>query len=384
MIKRFFGKILYLIKNETVLSAAVILAAASAFFIRPDSEYIGYIDFRTIALLFCLMAVMAGFQSVGVFKLLAEKLLKRVKRTRGLVLILMALCFFSSMVITNDVALITFVPFTFTVLNMLDEAAKRRLIIPVTAMQTVAANLGSMLTPIGNPQNLYLHGISGMGFAEFITLMLPYTCASLAMLVIWALLASRDKSDEKGENTRIRFEVGTASLNVKRTGVYIAAFVLCLLTVARVIDYKITLIAVTALVAAADHRIFARVDYTLLLTFIAFFVFIGNMGRISAFSDFIGGVIDGRECVTGILASQVISNVPAALLLSGFTDNFRPLIIGVNLGGLGTLIASMASLISFKLLGREDKRLRGKYMICFTVSNVIFLAALMALYIILK
>ncbi len=376
-LKGFADKIFYLIKNETVLSAAVILAAASAFFVKPDAEYMGYIDFRTLALLFCLMSVMAGMQSAGIFDLFAGKMLKRVKSARGLAFILTALCFFSSMLITNDVALITFVPFSFTVLNMLGEAEKRRLIIPVTAMQTVAANLGSMLTPIGNPQNLYLHGVSGLGIGEFAAVMLPYSAASFAMLAVWALTPGG------GGKKDIIAAVRTRGADVKKTAVYTAAFALCLLTVARMVDYRITLIAVTALIAAADHRIFMRVDYSLLLTFAAFFVFIGNMGRIDAFSNFISGVIGGRECITGILASQVISNVPAALLLSGFTDNFKPLITGVNLGGLGTLIASMASLISFKLLGREDKRLRGKYMVCFTVSNVIFLAALFVIYLII-
>ena len=373
MIKAIANKIFCFVKNETVLSAAIILAVISSFFTKPDMQYLDYIDFRTLALLFCFMAVMAGLQKTGVFDLLAESLLKRVRGVKSLVFILVMLCFFFSMFITNDVALITFVPFTFTVLSMLDKAEKSRLIIPLVAMQTIAANLGSMLTPVGNPQNLYLHGISGLGVIEFIALMLPYAAVSFILLAVWILCG-------KG-NGSVEISISRAELREKKKIViYIISFIVCLLTVARLIDYKITLLIVTALTAAADYRIFARVDYTLLLTFIAFFVFIGNMGRVPAFESYLKDIVYGRECITGVVSSQIISNVPAALLLSGFTDNFKPLIVGVNLGGLGTLIASMASLISFKLLGREDKRLRGKYVIYFSISNILFLAVLLAVY----
>lgn len=378
-IKKITYNILNFAKNETVLTIAAILAVISAFFVKPDARYIEYVDFRTLALLFCLMAVMAGLRKTEVFSRLAEGMLSRVHGIKGVMFILVMLCFFTSMLITNDVALITFVPFTFTVLNMLGGSNKRRLIVPIVVMQTIAANLGSMLTPIGNPQNLYLQGVSGMGAADFIMLMLPYALISFLILSAWILVRGGNGVEQ------VSFAViRRAALDRKRIAVYTAAFIICLLTVARVLDYRITLIAVTALVAAADHTIFADVDYTLLLTFIAFFIFIGNMGRIPSFESFLQSVIFGRECVTGVLSSQLISNVPAALLLSGFIDNYEPLIVGVNLGGLGTIIASMASLISFKLVGREDKRLRGKYMVYFTVSNVLFLAALMAVYFILE
>ncbi len=378
VIKNIAGKILKFVKDETVLSVAAVLAVISSFFVKPDAKYLNYIDYRTLALLFCLMSVMAGLQKTGVFNALAEGMLKRVRGSGALTFILVMLCFFTSMLITNDVALITFVPFTFTVLGMLDKNERDRLIIPVVVMQTIAANLGSMLTPIGNPQNLYLHGASGMGVGEFVILMLPYVLASFVILAAWILCRHR-----RGDDINICFFGDARVGDKKKIAVYAAAFVICLLTVARVIDYRVTFFAVTALVAACDRRIFAKVDYTLLLTFAAFFVFIGNMGRVPVFENYIKSVIDGRECVTGVLSSQFISNVPAALLLSGFTDNFRPLIVGVNIGGLGTLIASMASLISFKLLGRYDKKLRAKYMVYFTVANVLFLAALLVLYFIL-
>lgn len=373
-LKNISNRIWHFIKNETVLSVAVILAVISSFFITPDIEYLNYIDFRTLGLLFCLMTVMAGLQKTGVFGFMAENLLKRIHSTKSLIFILIMLCFFFSMLITNDVALITFVPFTLTVLDMLGGDVKDKTIIPVVAMQTVAANLGSMLTPIGNPQNLYLHGISGLGVGEFMLLMLPYTVISFALLSAWALLR-KGKGDVK-----ISFNEKTRIKKKGKVVIYSTLFCVCLITVAHALDYRVMLLVVIAMTAAADYRIFARVDYTLLLTFIAFFVFIGNMGRIPMFSNYINRIINGRECITGILSSQLISNVPAALLLSGFTDNIRPLIVGVNIGGLGTLIASMASLISFKYIGRENKSLRGRYLFYFTVVNVVFLAVLFAAY----
>lgn len=370
--------IIHFIKNETVLTVAAVLAVISAFFVPPDTQYISYIDFRTLALLFCLMAVVAGLQKTGVFNLLAENLLKRIHSVRGLTLILVMLCFFFSMFITNDVALIAFVPFTFAVLDMLDSDFKRKNIIFIVVMQTVAANLGSMLTPIGNPQNLYLHGISGLGISEFVMIMLPYTVVSFVLLAVCPML-------RKGRsNININFSEKKRICGKGKTAVYTAMFAVCLLTVARLIDYRITLAVVIVLTAITDHKVFAKVDYTLLITFIAFFIFIGNIGRIPVFNNYLKSVIDGRECMTGVLSSQIISNVPAALLLSGFTNNLKPLIVGVNLGGLGTLIASMASLISFKFIGRENKSLRGKYLLYFTVVNVIFLAVLVGIYGLIK
>lgn len=368
------NKIKQFIKNETVLSIAIILAIVSAFFVTPDIKYLEYIDFRTLALLFCLMAVMAGLQKMGFFSLLAERLLRKVNGIKSLTFILVMLCFFSSMFITNDVALITFVPFTFTVLDKLNKDTRSNMIIPVTVMQTVAANLGSMLTPIGNPQNLYLQGVSGMRISEFIFLMLPYTVVSFIILAMWSFCGKSKKI------SKISFENKTKIEHKIKTMIYGLLFGVCLMAVARVLDYRIALATVIIGIAAVDYKIFLKVDYTLLLTFAAFFVFIGNMGRISAFSDYIISIINGYECIIGVVASQFISNVPAALLLSGFTKNFKPLIIGVNLGGLGTLIASMASIISFKYIGRENKKLRGKYMIYFTTVNIIFLAVLLVVY----
>ncbi|MDE5588083.1 MAG: anion permease, partial [Acetatifactor sp.] len=181
-------RILAFFKKETVLCVSLILAVASMFIVPPDINYGGYIDFRTLAILFCLMSVMAGFQKAGVFGRIAKKFLGHVKSGRGLILTLVLLCFFSGMFITNDVALITFVPFTFIILGMLGDEQKDRLALPIVVMQTIAANLGSMLTPVGNPQNLYLYGRAGLSIPEFLLLMLPYTLLSLVLLVVWSLI----------------------------------------------------------------------------------------------------------------------------------------------------------------------------------------------------
>lgn len=361
-------------KKEAVLTIAMMLAVISAFFVRPDKEYIGYIDFRTLAILFCLMAVMAGLQQIGLFQYVAEKLLKRVKHIRGIVCILVMLCFFSSMLITNDVALITFVPFTFIVLKMTLGDCAEKLIVPVVVMQTIAANLGSMLTPIGNPQNLYLYGKADMSFAKFMGFMLPCTLISFVLLALWCLFFKY-----KGKKVVDVSLEGNDSLTSYKMQlvVYGILFLVCLLTVAHIVPYGITLFVVLVVVFFLDKTVLGKVDYALLFTFVGFFIFIGNMGRVPAFNAFIKEMIDGNEILTSVIASQFMSNVPAALLLSGFTNQYNLLILGTNLGGLGTMIASMASLISFKYIGKEYKHLRGKYLGYFTIANASFLLVLL-------
>lgn len=371
-------------KEEAVLCVALLLAVVSSFIVLPDKEYISYIDFRTLAILFCLMCVMTGLQKIGVFRWIAEGMLKRVKYSIQLVLLLVLLCFVFSMVITNDVALITFVPFTFTMLGLLDGKQKNRLLIPVVVMQTVAANLGSMLTPIGNPQNLYLYGKAGLSVGKFVWIMLPYTVVSLLLILVCCWVFHRISGDKNG---KLEITINSqTTLQGKKVAlaVYLVLFVLCLLSVAHVIPYGIMFLVVAAVILLMDRRVLLQVDYSLLLTFVGFFIFIGNMGRIPAFSAFLQNVVAGNEVYTGIAASQVISNVPAALLLSGFTEKYEELLIGVNLGGLGTLIASMASLISYKLLAKEDSSCKGVYFKYFTVVNICFLVPLVVLYILLQ
>lgn len=373
------NKIIEFVKKETVLTAAMVLAVLSAVMIPPDTEYIGYIDFRTLAILFCLMTVMAGLQKLGIFRRVARILLQHTHNVIALAEILVLLCFFFSMLITNDVALITFVPFTFTVLHLSGEDAVRKLAVPVVVLQTIAANLGSMLTPIGNPQNLYLYGKIQMSPIAFIKLMLPYSTVSLLLLLICTVVAAKHSDiavrDVAGA---LQEDAGQETAGWRRhlSVFYLILFLLCLLTVAHVIPYPVTLGIVVLGVGILDRTTIGKVDYSL-LTFVGFFIFIGNIGRMPAFCSFLQKIIEGREVMTAVVASQVISNVPAALLLSGFTENVEALIVGTNLGGLGTLIASMASLISYKQVASQIPGEKKRYFGWFTVVNVGFLLLLL-------
>ena len=369
-------KLFEFVKKETVLTVAVLLAVLSAVMVPPDGEYAGYIDFRTLSILFCLMTVMAGLQKLGVFRNIAKILLRHTQNTLQLVEVLVLLCFFFSMIITNDVALITFVPFTFTVLRLSGEDSVKKLAVPVIILQTIAANLGSMLTPIGNPQNLYLYGKAQMSSGAFVLLMLPYSLVSLLLLVICgAVVAKCSGIEVRGADVSLPEEEKVEQKKYLLPG-YLLLFVLCLLTVAHVIPYPVTLGTVALAVILLDRGTLGTVDYSLLLTFVEFFIFIGNMGRMPVFCDFLQKIIGGREVMTAVIASQVISNVPAALLLSGFTGNVPTLIVGTNLGGLGTLIASMASLISYKQVVRQIPEEKKKYFGWFTIANIVFLVIL--------
>lgn len=365
--------LIHILKNETVLFLSFVLAVGSAFLVPPDWAYMEYIDFRTLALLFCLMAVMAGLNRLGFFRRLAGQLLSRVKTVRGLGLTLCLLCFFSSMAVTNDVALITFVPFSVIVLRY---AGKMEKLIALITLETVAANLGSMLTPVGNPQNLYLFSAYEMGMDEFLRAVLPYGLLSLGMTILGAWCFG-------GERLRYSHEETDEPLDRRRCAVYGALFLLALCTVFRLVPCGVTLAVTIATGALLDRRSLNHVDYSLLLTFLFLFVFIGNLGRIQPVSAFLREMVTGREVIAGILASQVFSNVPAAILLSGFTANGTDLLVGVNLGGLGTLIASMASLISFKYVARGNVS-GGKYLAVFTVVNLLFLAANLGLWLLIR
>ena len=401
-------KILYFIKKETVLSIAVVLAVISVFFVVPDREYISYIDFRTLAILFCLMSIVAGLRNIGVFDKLAERLLAKVHGIGGVTVILVCLCFFMSMFITNDVSLITFVPFAIIIMKKLNPDTDSKWMLKVIVMQTIAANLGSMLTPLGNPQNLYLYGKAGIGIAEFLKIMLPYTVCAFALLMAWIGLAfmvrkrklshdgkteikqnkDYDSAEDKASTKRQKDPLGASGSKwgkkdaewIEKFTAYLILFVISLLAVSHILPYGVPFALVFLYLLLRDRKILTQVDYSLLCIFIALFIFIGNLGRIPAFSQLLSDILTGREVVTSVIASQVMSNVPAAILLSGFTDHIRELVIGTNLGGLGTLIASMASLISFKYVAREDRSFRGRYFLEFTVANVIFLFIMMILY----
>ena len=361
------------IKKEAVLCIALGLAVLSVFWQPVDREYLEYIDWDTLMLLFCLMAAMAGFQRLGVFQRIGDALLAAVTNTRSLLLILCFLPFFFSMFITNDVALITFVPFGMIVLQM---CGKEKLVIPLVVLQTIAANMGSSLTPIGNPQNLYLYSQSGAKVGDFLLWMLPYTLVTGICIWLAVLFQKKEQVDYKPEKSG-------AVWGKKRKFYFISyavLFLFCLLSVAKVLPPLVLFLMALAFFLAADRKILWCIDYALLGTFIGFFIFIGNLGRLPAFRDFFAGILTGHETLAGVISSQVISNVPAALLLSGFTDKWERLVVGTNLGGLGTLIASMASLISYKQMVRQYPGLKGKYFLYFTLGNVGMLVILLGVY----
>ena len=376
-------KMIHFIKQETVLVVAVLLAALSALFVIPSKEYLSYIDWRVLGILLSLMIIMSGLKKTGLFDTIGSSLLEKTKNTRQLALMLVFLCFFLSMLITNDVALFTFVPFAMIILK---KCRQEKLLIPVLVLQTIAANLGSMLTPIGNPQNLYLYNLSGMGMGEFISTMLPYTLVSGLLLFAAVFICCKKEpitevlpEPERGQDERQPVSETEKIRNAVKNVVYLTLFVLSLFVVVRVISFEIVLLLVLLIAFYMDRKVLKQVDYYLLLTFVAFFIFTGNMGNITIIRDTLQQLVTGRELGIGIIASQAISNVPAALLLSGFTTNYRSLLIGVNIGGLGTLIASMASLISYKLFAKEYNDRKGSYFSWFTVANVIFLIILVLL-----
>lgn len=390
-----FTKVKDFFKKETVCCIAFLLAVISMCFVVPSKNYISYIDFRVLALLFCLMAVVRGFSSIGVFTRLGTMLLTHVHSLRMLSALFIFLCFFFSMLITNDVALITFVPFTILVLSM---AEQKKFLIPVIVLETIAANLGSMLTPLGNPQNLYLYTISGLSIGAFVRIILPYSFVSAILLLIFILFLPKDTvSTATAANTANSTNTVTASntSNVICEAVkarknprilftaYLILFLLCLLTVLHILPYQIMFLLVLTGFLLLDYRVLKDVDYFLLLTFLCFFIFIGNMKQISLVHELISKLLVHHEVLMDIGASQIISNVPAAILLSGFTDDYSALLIGVNLGGLGTLIASLASLISFKFYTNSNGNDTRRFLGIFTLYNVIFLGVLFVLSLIL-
>lgn len=417
---RFALNVREIVRKDPVLVVAVVLAIISCAAVPPDAAYAEYVDLRTIGMLFSLMTIMAGLSRLGVFRIACRHLLSAVRGPRRLALALTLLAFFSSMLITNDVALVTFVPFALLALRTLD--SPRHACFTVV-MMTIAANLGSMLTPIGNPQNLYLYSTSHMALTDFLLLMLPYAAAALVLLVgaiaFFGRIPEHAKekaarsvdagnpasSSEDGsadspatcgeadnaasaadanEIPQLASDADDPAPSPLRVLPWAALFVLALLSVAHILPYQ-AIVAVTIVVAlAADRRALLHVDYALLFTFIAFFVFVGNVGRIEVVSAALAQLIDGHELAVSVIASQVLSNVPAAILLSGFTSNFAALIVGTNLGGLGTLIASMASLISYKQVTLVLPREKGRYFMLFTVWNIAFLAVLAVLAAVLE
>lgn len=363
-------KIITFFKKETVLGVAFLLAIFSCFLIKPDAAYLNYLDWHTLIVLFCLMAVMAGLKQQAFFEYIGEALLQKIQTKRSLVLTLVFLCFFSSMLITNDVALLTFVPLALLVLRLAKMQASVCLVI---TLMTIASNLGSMLTPIGNPQNLYLYSISGFSLPQFVAVLLPYTLLAAFGLVIsvWLFFPKQVLT--------VKVNPNQLQLNPRKLAYYWGLFLVCLLSVAKILPPLELLLVILLAILFENRQLLGQVDYSLLLTFVCFFIFIGNLARVDAFSHLIQHVLDQNVRGVAILVSQIISNVPAALLLAGFSHDYQSLLIGTNLGGLGTLIASMASLISYKQLVANYPEQKGRFLLIFSLWNIIFLALLCSL-----
>ena len=354
------------LKKNIVLAVAAALALLSMFFVPPDGQYPDYMNAHVLTVLFVLMASVSGFSAVGLFARLSAALTRRSRSPRTLALLLVTICFFLSAVITNDVALITFVPFTLGLFG-----GSRR-VIPVVVMETVAANLGSLLTPIGNPQNLYLYSHYGLGLGEFFGAVWPLglVCLALVLGLTWLLVPAEGSCGGGGQE-----RLHASAFQLFRYGLMFGLGLLCVLNV---LSWPLCLAACLLLMLLFDRPLFRCVDYSLLLSFVAFFVLVGNLGRIGPVQEFIRGIVTGHELLAGALISQGISNVPAATMLAGFTDQWRPLLLGVNIGGLGTPIASMASLISLRLYGMAPGAESGRYLKQFSAVNFGLLLLLLA------
>lgn len=366
------NKLLGFVKREAVLCISLAAALISMIFVPPNEGYLGYIDWSVLGLLFCLMTAVQGFSGIGAFRRLSDMLARSFHNTRILGALLALMCFFLSMLVTNDVALLTVVPLTIMLFR-----GRERVNIRTIILETAAANLGSMATPVGNPQNLYIYTHYEMPLGEFFTTMIPPTIMSLILLAASALLIPSEQMSPEAAGEPVKSSVSAGKLRF-RAVMYCLMAALCLLTVARLLDWRICAAAVLVLALVAEPRVLCRVDYALLGTFVCFFVFVGNLSAIPGIRSFISSAVSGREMLVGAALSQVISNVPCAVMLSGFTDNARGLLLGVDLGGLGTLIASLASLISFKLYVNSEGARKGRYFAEFTLYNFVLLAALFA------
>lgn len=359
-LKQILGK-------DAVLWLALGLAVLSSLVVQPPLRaYADYIDGKTLACLTALMTASGGFMISGVFDLAAARLINRCRTRRSITAAMVFATFLASMFVTNDVALIVLVPMTLL-------AFKRADFDPIAAvvLQTIAANVGSILLPMGNPQNLYLYSRYAMQFGPFLRTVLPLSLAGAALLALFCLFTP------KSALARPRAE--EPPLRRKDAVLYAFVFAVAALGIFGAVDYRVGLGLAAAVMFVKGRNLAQQVDYALLLTFIGFFIFVGNVARIPEIESLLKAFVEPRPYLAAVLASQVVSNVPAAVMLSGFTHDGQALLAGVSAGGCGTLIASMASLISYKLYVRAEGK-RSRYLLVFTLLNILFLAAMTAAY----
>lgn len=354
-------------KNNTVMCIAFLAALATSFFVPPDMKYLSYFDYKTLTCLFCVLAVVCALKNINFFYLLAKSIVKLFKNIKTAVLALVYITFIGSMLIANDMALLTFLPLGYFVLT---STGKEKYMAFTFIMQNIAANLGGMLTPFGNPQNLYLYSKFDIPNGEFVKIMFPpFLLSVLLITACCAFFVKSEPLEIKDEKT---------AFDVKRAIVYLVLFLLSILIVFRGVPYAVGLIVIPPAIFILDRKALKAVDYPLLLTFVFFFVFSGNMARIDAVSTFFSGLLEKSTLLVSVMSCQVISNVPTAILLSQFTTDYAPLLVGVNIGGVGTLISSLASLITFREYTRNNPGRTKYYIAVFSAYNFSFLIILTA------
>lgn len=352
-------------RKNTVTVIAFFAAAVTCFFVPPDKKYLDYFDFKTLTCLFCVLAVVCALKNIRFFYMLAQKIVVLFKNARMSVLALVYITFIGSMLIANDMALLTFLPLGWFVLST---TGKEKYMAFTFIMQNIAANLGGMLTPFGNPQNLFLYTKFNIPNGEFMAIMAPPFVLSVVLITVCCFVFVRPEP--------LLLKAEKMTLDPKRTALYLFLFAFSIAIVFRGIPYWTGLIVIPSVLLFADRKALKQVDYPLLLTFVFFFVFAGNMGRIDAVRDFFASFLDKNTLVFSSLSCQFISNVPSAVLLSQFTNNYADLLVGVNIGGVGTLIASLASLITFREYAKHNPKNTGKYIAEFSAFNFSFLAIL--------
>ncbi|MBQ8310423.1 MAG: citrate transporter [Clostridia bacterium] len=365
---RLLSELLLLIRKNIVLTIAIVLAIVTSCIVPPDAQYADYFDWKTLTCLFCTLAVVCALKNIKFFTILARKIVDSTGNLRIAVIALVYITFLGSMLISNDMALLTFLPLGFFVLT---STGKEKHMAFVFIMQNIAANLGGMLTPFGNPQNLYLYSKFNIPTGEFMLIMLLPFLASIALITICCLFLPRDKLSIT--------EACPYKLPAKRTVLYLVLFALSIVIVFHFIPYWIGLIVIPAILFFADRQALKDVDYGLLATFFCFFIFAGNMARIPAVSMLFASLLEQNTLLVSILSCQVISNVPSAILLSQFTSNYPALLLGVNIGGTGPLIASLASLISFREYTAHNPGKAGSYLVKFSAYSFGFVIVLTAL-----
>lgn len=359
-------KIKGFVKKNTVMVIAFLAALITCIFVPIDKEYIGYFDLKTLSCLFCVLAVVCALKNINFFYILARKIVQYFKTTRMTILAIVYITFIGSMLIANDMALLTFLPLGYFVLIT---TKKDNFMAFTFIMQNVAANLGGMLTPFGNPQNLYLYTKFNIPTGEFMTIMAPPFILAIVIITICCLFVKSEPLEIEDEKIK---------LVPWRTAVYMLLFALSIAIVFRTIPYWIGLVIIPIALLLSDKQALKMVDYPLLLTFVFFFIFAGNMARIGIVREFLGGLMDKNTLIYSILSCQVISNVPSAILLSQFTMNYHDLLLGVNIGGAGTLIASLASLITFREYIKHNPGVTLQYIGFFSAVNFGFVIILTA------